>query len=112
MIDGKIPLEWHEIKEFVNKIISYINYSGVKIPLRVLWLAGRLSIATFATYGIYVGLDFITTHPELYINYKYMGLSFFIFNNFAKFIQVYVLWDILTTFYNLYKDIKIHYAKD
>ncbi len=114
LIDFLPYKEEYTKQTFKDKIISFMNRPKILIWGHILWLIGRILIAQIAIFGVYTILNSITnTYSPAQI--EEAKTTIYILEHMSIVIQIYVLWDVLSTLIKVYINImrlKVAYGKD
>jgi hypothetical protein len=106
--DNKITRKINSISKEIK--LLYKNYYFF-FPLRCLYLFGRITIAIIAQYGLYITLNTLTTEVYQINDLEISYTNIFIFEQFIWIIPLYIFYDIFTTIYTIFRDIKNKFRK-
>ena len=95
----------YKIEYYRQKVLSVINNPIIKIPLRIFWLIILMSIAVVANYGAYSTVNTLMSGSYTVEGLKYFYRIMWIMNQLIWILPVFVYYCILSTVYNIIKDI-------
>lgn len=104
LIDFLPYKEEYTEQTLLDKAISFLNSPRILLWGLILWLTGRIIIAQLATYGLYTALNVMQNTYSI-DQLKDAAISVYILEHASIVIQMYVLWDILSTLIKIYVNI-------